>query len=92
MKTEEEVAISDIFKLTVADHFKKTPIRTEHTGRYWAYYAKRDVDKLLEDYESGHLRVIARDFVSSLNRVKDRIFEAERARARSGGDNANRHI
>ena len=89
MEPLELEAISDFYKLVVLNHLKITPQRTEYNGRYWGFFIKVEVSKVLNDYDAGRLKVVARDFVSSINRVKDRIFELERANARSGGTNAH---
>ncbi len=86
-KNMELVAVSDFYKLAVLDLYRVIPIRAEHTGRYWAYFSKEDAQKLIDEYESGHLKVVARDFVSSISRVKDRIFELERTHHKSGDQN-----
>ena len=92
MESSELLAVSDFHKLAVLDHYKVAPKKVEHTGRYWAFFLKQEVEKLIDDYDSGRLKVVARDFVSSINRVKDRIFEMERTQNRSGGQNGiSRH-
>jgi hypothetical protein len=89
--SETLIPISDFHKLAVLDLLKVVPTKTEHTGRFWAYYPQEKVEVILTEYETGTLKVIARDFVASVQRIKDRIFEAERARARSGDHNATSH-
>lgn len=81
---KNEIPVSEYHKLAVLDLFKITPARTEHNGRFWAYFDTPLATKILNDYDSGTLQVTARDYVAAVQRVKDRIFEAERARARSG--------
>lgn len=89
MSDPQYTAVSDFHKLALLDLFGIPPKATEYNGRYWAYFNKSDVDGLLADYEAGHLKVTARDYVSAISRVKDRIFELERAHTRSGFKNAN---
>ena len=80
MRTPEFLAVSDFHKLAILDLHKIIPKRAEHNGRYWAFFAKDDAGKILEAYDAGRLKVVARDFVSAISRVKDRIFELERTR------------
>lgn len=87
MEQSELVAISDFHKLAVLDLHRIKPIRADYAGRYWAYYSRDDAGKLLDDYETGRLKVVARDFVSAINRTKDKIFELERARENNGARN-----
>lgn len=78
MESAETVAVSDFYKLAVLDISGITPERTENKGRFWAFFKRDKVEKLLADYESGKLKVVARDFAASVSRTKDRIFESER--------------
>ena len=88
----ENLAVSDLHKLAVLDLHRISPIRTEHNGRFWAFFPKDKAEKLLADYDAGTLKVVARDFVASVSRVKDRIFEHERAmRAQNGIRYAGAH-
>jgi hypothetical protein len=85
MNDENLISISDFNKLAILDLHKIIPKSAEHNGRYWAYFSKDEVEKILADYDAGRLKVIARDFVSAISRTKDRIFELERARTRANG-------
>ena len=76
---ETEIAVSDFARLAVLDLKAVAPIRSERVGsRYWAYFKESQARKLLESYENGTLKVIARDYDSAMKRTKDRIFESER--------------
>ena len=78
------IPVSDFNKLAVLDLLRITPRRTEYNGRYWAFFDQTAAGPLAE-YESGALQRPLRDFVASLDRVKTRIFESERAmRAKDG--------
>lgn len=85
---DSPIAVTDIFKLAVLD-LKGVPVRQiKWNGRLWAYFEKKEAEEVLANYEAGHLLVQARDFASSIQRVKDRIFEAERiARTEKGAKN-----
>ena len=84
------IPISDLFKLAVLALFGIAPQSTEHDGRrYWELFAPDDL-KVLKEYETGALTGNLRDFVSALQRVKDRMFEAERRLTR-GDQNHVRH-
>lgn len=75
-----EMAVSDYSKLAVLDMKGIIPLRSERVdGRFWGIYATKDVEKILELYDSGKMKVSVREFVAALGRVKDRIFERERA-------------
>jgi hypothetical protein len=76
--------VSDIKKLAILDLHKIAPKKTEHDGRFWGFFDSQESAAILEAYDSGELRVVARDFASSIDRVKDQIFELERARQRDG--------
>lgn len=73
-----EVAISDYYKLAVLDMFRVKPKRTEYNGRYWAYYNALEAAQLMHDYDAGILKVSIRDFVASVRSVKSQIFESKR--------------
>lgn len=75
---EQEIEVSDFNKLAVLDLNRIRPLRSNYDGRYRVYFRREDVEKIICDYENGLLTVVARDFVSSIKRVKDRIFESER--------------
>lgn len=81
---EETVGVTDYYKLAVLDLHRVPPVRSEHSGRYWAYYKKADIKNLLEDYENGRLKVIARDYVAAVQRTKSKIFESERVSKAEG--------
>ncbi len=90
MGTTELQAISDFHRLAILDLHRIIPKKIEHNGRYWAYFSEEDVGQILSDYDAGSLTVIARDFVASIGRVKDRIFESERAKNGVGRGNLSR--
>lgn len=82
------IPVSDFFKLAVLDLLHLTPRRTEHNGRYWAYFDRGSAQKLLDQYDSGVLRGCLRDYAASIERVKTRIFESERM-ARNGANHGS---
>jgi hypothetical protein len=88
MEEKDLTAISDVYRLAIANYYKIKPTKTEHTGRFWAYFPRKTIETILADYDAGTMTVVARDFVASIQRTKDTIFEAERARTKSGGQNA----
>lgn len=89
MEPPQLIPVSDFHKLAVLDLFKIQPVRVEHDGRFWAFYSRVLAEPLLSEYESGLLQAPLRDYTASLDRVKTRIFEAERAK--NGARHANPH-
>lgn len=85
MGATELLAISDFHRLAILDLHRIIPKRIKHNGRYWAYFSEDEAGQILSEYDAGTLTVICRDFVASIERVKDRIFESERSiRAKNG--------
>ncbi len=84
MDTNNYISVSDLYRLSVLDLLRIIPKHIEHDGRFRGFFDPADAAEILEAYDSGRLRVVARDFASSINRVKDRIFEMERARLIDG--------
>lgn len=75
--------VSDYFKLAILDLSGVVPQRAERSGgRYWAYFPKDKARKLLDEYDSGKLKVVARDLEAAVTRTKNKIFESERGESR----------
>ena len=79
--------ISDYFKIAVFNYLSIPPSRITHEDRFWAFFPEQKAEVILSEYENGALKVVARDYVAAITRVKTQIFESERAkRAKDGGN------
>lgn len=75
----ELISTSDFNELAILDCCKIPQIKSERTGRrYSGYFEKEKAEKVLQEFRDGTLKVVARDLVSSIRFVKDRIFDSER--------------
>lgn len=88
MKQPSVIAVSDFYQLAALDLFRISPLRTEYSGRYWAFFSRADAEPVLAGFDNGSLEASLRDFAAAVNRTKDRIFEGERALAKSGVSHA----
>ena len=75
----EQLMVSDFYKLAILDLHHIMPTVSEYKNRYFCYFDKSKAQPIIDQYDAGSLAVNARDFVASINRSKDKIFEAERA-------------
>lgn len=87
MSPSDLIPVSDIYRLAVLNMMGISPVKTDYKDyRYWGFFDPEKAETILADYENGTLRVVARDLSASIVRVKDRIFEMERAQKRNGED------
>lgn len=77
---KEMRAVHDLNHMTVLELSKLYPIRTERIGsRVTGFYPKDKADKIISRHEMGDLKAPTLDVLYALKRVKDRIFDFERA-------------
>lgn len=90
METSNTLPISDLHQLAVLAYSRIQPIGTEYrNGRFWAFYDPKLAQEVLDQFEANQLQVDALTFCGAIQRVKDRIFERERAqRAKNGNSYA----
>src|SRR4051812_18493741 len=81
MSMEKEMrAVHDLNHMAALEYSKVYPARTERIGsRVTGFYPKDKADKVINRYETGLLKAPMLEVMSALRRVKDRIFETERA-------------
>ena len=78
-ETMELERVSDYYKMAILDLHGISPQKIERSGsRICGLFPKDAVSRILQDYESGVLRVVARDFEAALRRTRTRIIEAKR--------------
>lgn len=79
MENVNEIAVCDFARLAVLDLAGIVANRTERIGnRFWAYFPESKAKKVMDAFENGTLKVVARDYDAALRRTKDRIFNSER--------------
>ena len=85
MMEEKQVVLSDMYRMAILDLAGVQPTRSEFDGRLWAAYDAGQADKILKEFDSGKLKVVGRDFVSAIQRIKDRVFQQARLAKSRGG-------
>jgi hypothetical protein len=79
MENKSLIPISDLYQLALLDLHKIQQIKYERDGRrYIGFYERSKASRVLSRYVSGTMKVCLRDYVASLHRIKDRIFDSER--------------
>lgn len=75
--------VCDLNHMAALELAKVYPRKTERIGtRFTGFYPKEKADKVISKYELGELKAPVIETMSALRRVKDRIFDAERAAMR----------
>jgi hypothetical protein len=86
---KDPLVVDSIEKLAVLELHRKFPTHTAYQGRFLAYFDYDQASPTLESYDRGDLCGNLRDFAEALRRVRDRIFERERAERAKAGANGH---